>query len=79
MGMEAAFSRSWPRRACKTVAELKGKVMAVDALTTGFSFALQEMLARAGVAKDAVSYVAVGSSGARWKALAGRQGAGGRC
>ena len=53
----------------KSVASLKGKTMAVDALTTGFSFALQELLARGGVAKDAVSYVTAGSSGARLKAL----------
>ncbi len=51
--------------------------MAVDALTTGYSFALQELLARAGIAKDQVSYVAVGSSGERWKALqAGKAQAG---
>jgi ABC-type nitrate/sulfonate/bicarbonate transport system substrate-binding protein len=53
----------------KSVAELKGKTMAVDALTTGFSFALQELLARGGVGKDAVSYVTAGSSGARLAAL----------
>ncbi|HUK61512.1 MAG TPA: ABC transporter substrate-binding protein [Stellaceae bacterium] len=53
----------------KSVAELRGKTMVVDALTTGFSFALQELLAEGGVPKDAVQYVTAGSSGARLAAL----------
>ncbi len=69
LGSDSGFLTLVAAPGVKDVAGLKGKVMAVDALTTGFSFALQEVLARAGVAKDAVSYVAVGSSGARWKAL----------
>jgi len=69
MGMDSGFLTLVAAPGTKGIAALKGKTMAVDALTTGFSFALQDMLARAGVAKDAVSYVPVGSSGARWKAL----------
>lgn len=38
-------------------------------LPPDFSFALLEVLHRAGIEKDAVSYVAVGSTGARFKAL----------
>ena len=55
------------------VAALKGRTMAVDALATGFSFALKDILARGGVSPADVSYVAVGSSEGRWKAL--REGA----
>ena len=33
--------------ATPSVASLKGKAMAVDALTTGYSFALEDLLARA--------------------------------
>lgn len=69
MGMDSGFLTLIAAPGTKTITDLKGKVMAVDALTTGFSFALQELLARGGVAKDAVSYAAFGSSGARWKAL----------
>lgn len=69
MGMDSGFLTLVAAPGTRSVAALKGKTMAVDALTTGFSFALQDLLARAGVAKDAVSYVAVGSSGARFKAL----------
>jgi ABC-type nitrate/sulfonate/bicarbonate transport system substrate-binding protein len=69
MGMDSGFLSLMAAPGTKSIADLKGKVMAVDALTTGFSFALEELLARAGVAKDQVSYIAVGSSGARGKAL----------
>ncbi|HXQ51691.1 MAG TPA: ABC transporter substrate-binding protein [Stellaceae bacterium] len=69
MGMDTGFLSLMASPGTKTIADLEGKTMAVDALTTGFSFALQELLARGGVAKDKVSYAAFGSSGARWKAL----------
>jgi ABC-type nitrate/sulfonate/bicarbonate transport system substrate-binding protein len=68
-GMDSGFLSLIGAPGTKSIADLKGKVMAVDALTTGYSFALQELLARAGLAKDSVSYIAVGSSGERWKAL----------
>lgn len=69
MGMDSGFLTLAGAPGTKAIADLKGKVMAVDALTTGFSFALQEMLARAGVGRNEVTYIAVGSSGERWKAL----------
>jgi ABC-type nitrate/sulfonate/bicarbonate transport system substrate-binding protein len=69
LGSDSGFLTLVAAPGVKEIAGLKGQVLAVDALTTGFSFALEEVLARAGVAADAVSYVAVGSSGARWKAL----------
>ncbi len=69
MGGDSGFLTLVAAPGTKSVAELKGKVMAVDALTTGFSFALQELLVEGGVAKDAVSYVTAGSSGARLQAL----------
>jgi ABC-type nitrate/sulfonate/bicarbonate transport system substrate-binding protein len=69
MGMDGGFLSLMAAPGTKSIADLKGKVMAVDALTTGFSFALFEVLAHAKVAKDDQSYIAVGSSGARWKAL----------
>jgi ABC-type nitrate/sulfonate/bicarbonate transport system substrate-binding protein len=51
------------------IAELKGKALSVDAMTTGFAFVLREMLARTGVAEDAVSFVRVGGGLQRLKAL----------
>jgi ABC-type nitrate/sulfonate/bicarbonate transport system substrate-binding protein len=69
MGMDSGFLTLVAAPGTKDVAALKGKTMAVDALTTGFSFALEALLARGGVPKDGVRYVAFGSSGARWAAL----------
>jgi ABC-type nitrate/sulfonate/bicarbonate transport system substrate-binding protein len=69
MGMDGGFLSLMAAPGTRSIAALKGKVMAVDALTTGFSFALEELLARANVKKDAQTWIAVGSSGARWTAL----------
>jgi ABC-type nitrate/sulfonate/bicarbonate transport system substrate-binding protein len=69
MGLDSGFLTLTASPGVPAVAELKGKTVVVDALTTGFSFALQELLARGGVGKDDVEYLTAGSSGARWKAL----------
>jgi ABC-type nitrate/sulfonate/bicarbonate transport system substrate-binding protein len=69
MGMDAGFMSLMASSGTRRIADLEGKTMAVDALTTGFSFVLQELLARGGVADDKVSYLTAGSSGARLKAL----------
>ena len=69
MGMDGGFLSLMAAPGTRSIADLKGKAMAVDALTTGFSFALEDLLTRAKVNKDDETYVAVGSSGARWKAL----------
>jgi ABC-type nitrate/sulfonate/bicarbonate transport system substrate-binding protein len=53
----------------KTVAELKGKDLAVDAVSTGFSFVLREILARSGLKTDDYKLVPFGATGARWQAL----------
>ena len=69
MGLDSGYLTLIAAPEVKTIADFKGKPLAVDALSTGFSFALKEILSRAGLAPDTVSYVAVGSSGERWKAL----------
>jgi ABC-type nitrate/sulfonate/bicarbonate transport system substrate-binding protein len=69
MGIDSGFLTLVTAPGIRRIADLKGKVMAVDAMSTGFSFALKEILARNGIPGDAVTYIAVGSSGARWKAL----------
>lgn len=50
-------------------ADLKGRSVALDALSTGFAFVLYEMLARAGLSRDEVQMVAVGATPARWEAV----------
>lgn len=50
-------------------ADLKGRSVALDALSTGFAFVLYEMLARAGLKRDDVQMVAVGATPQRWEAV----------
>ncbi|MBX9593166.1 MAG: ABC transporter substrate-binding protein [Roseomonas sp.] len=50
------------------IAALRGRRVAVDAMTTGFAFVLRDILGRAGVA-DAVEWVAVGGGAQRLAAL----------
>ena len=53
----------------KTYADLKGKSLALDALSTGFAFVLYEMLERNGLAKSDYGMVPVGATPARWEAV----------
>lgn len=53
----------------KSPKDLKGKDLAVDAISTGFSFVLRDILARDGLKSDDYKLTAVGATGARWKAL----------
>jgi len=60
----------------KTFADLKGKALAVDAITTGYAFVLQEMLRRNGLNPGDYKLVSAGGSGERWKALKDKEAAG---
>jgi ABC-type nitrate/sulfonate/bicarbonate transport system substrate-binding protein len=53
----------------KTPKDLKGGDLAVDAISTGFSFLLREILAKSGLGPDDYKLSAVGATGARWQAL----------
>jgi ABC-type nitrate/sulfonate/bicarbonate transport system substrate-binding protein len=53
----------------KSIKDLKGRDLAVDAISTGYAFVMQEILAKNGVAKGDYKLVAFGNTGARWKAL----------
>ena len=53
----------------KTIADLRGKQLAVDAPTTGFAFVLREMIARAGLTDADVTYVRTGGGPPRLRAL----------
>jgi ABC-type nitrate/sulfonate/bicarbonate transport system substrate-binding protein len=50
-------------------ADLKGKTLSVDALTTGFAFVLRELLARNSIAENDVKIVRVGGGAQRLEAL----------
>lgn len=52
---------------------LRGKTLAVDAMTTGFAFVLRELLARSGIEEADVNIEHAGGTGSRYEALiAGR-------
>ena len=57
----------------KRVADLRGRTVSVDAMTNGFSFALREMLARAGVAESDVKWARAGGTDRRFAALMDRK------
>ena len=73
MGMDNGFLYLVALPEVKSIAELRGKQVSVDALTTGFAFVLREMLARAGVKDSEVEYVRAGGSPARLRALLERK------
>ncbi len=50
-------------------ADLKGKSLALDALSTGFAFVLYEMLEKNGLTKADYSMVAVGATPQRWESV----------
>lgn len=57
------------RPGIKDARELAGQDLAVDAISTGFSFVLQDMLARTGVAPGGYKLVPFGATGARYMAM----------
>ena len=69
MGIDSGLLSLVATSGITRIADLKGRTLAVDAPTTGFSFALRDMLARAGVKESDVTFVAAGNSDGRWKAL----------
>lgn len=76
MGLNPGFLHLIATPDVKTITDLRGKQIAVDALTTGFAFVLREMIARAGMTDADVTYVRVGGSPARFAAVtAGKQSA----
>jgi ABC-type nitrate/sulfonate/bicarbonate transport system substrate-binding protein len=53
----------------ETFADLKGTTIAMDALATGFAFVLYQMLENAGLSRDDVTLVSVGSTPSRWESV----------
>jgi ABC-type nitrate/sulfonate/bicarbonate transport system substrate-binding protein len=53
----------------KSYADLKGKSLALDALSTGFAFVLYEMLARGGLQGGDYQMVPVGATPQRWESV----------
>jgi ABC-type nitrate/sulfonate/bicarbonate transport system substrate-binding protein len=55
----------------KSFADLKGKTLSVDAMTTGLAFVLRELVARGGVPESDVTYVRAGGTAQRYRELTG--------
>lgn len=53
----------------KTYADLKGRSIALDALTTGFAFVLFDMMEKSGLGRDDVTFAAVGATPQRWQSV----------
>ncbi len=69
MGVDSGFLTLVASPGVDRLADLKGRTLAVDALSTGFSFALRDILLKSGLDGSAVSFIAVGNSDGRWKAM----------
>ena len=69
MGSDDGFLSLVASPQVKTVADLKGKTISVDAMSNGFSFALREILARNGVAESDVQWARAGGTDRRFAAL----------
>jgi ABC-type nitrate/sulfonate/bicarbonate transport system substrate-binding protein len=68
-GVDDGMLRLVARPGITTIAELRGKTLAVDAMSTGYAFALRELLARAGIAEHDVTFVAKGGTQQRAQGL----------
>lgn len=69
MGGNNAFNRLVVQPEISSYADLRGKELSVDALTTGFAFVLREMLERGGLKESDYKLVSVGGTLQRWEAL----------
>jgi ABC-type nitrate/sulfonate/bicarbonate transport system substrate-binding protein len=76
LGNDGGFASIASAPAVKSFAELKGRTVAVDAMTTGYAFVVREILARNGIAETDVTYVRAGGTANRYRdLLAGKQDA----
>jgi ABC-type nitrate/sulfonate/bicarbonate transport system substrate-binding protein len=69
MGMDNAFLYLITAPQIKTFADLRGKELSVDAMSTGFAFVLREMVNRSSIKESDVTYVRAGGSPNRFRAL----------
>src|ERR1700740_2080796 len=69
MGSDTGFLSLVTASDVKTVAELKGRTLSVDALTTGYAFVLFDILRRGGLAEGDYQVAKVGGMVQRWNAL----------
>ncbi len=76
MGGDNGFLRLIVQPEIRSYADLKGKELSVDALTTGYAFVLRKMLERGGLKESDYALVRAGGVLQRWEALKERKHAG---
>jgi ABC-type nitrate/sulfonate/bicarbonate transport system substrate-binding protein len=69
MGGDRGFLTLMTAETIHSFAGLRDQTVSVDALTTGFAFALREMLSLHGIGDDEVHYVKAGGTATRFRAL----------
>jgi ABC-type nitrate/sulfonate/bicarbonate transport system substrate-binding protein len=71
MGSDSGFLSLVSSPAIRTMSDLKGKTLSVDAMTTGYAFVLYEIMRKNGLDKDKGNYDIVRAGGMvqRWNAL----------
>jgi ABC-type nitrate/sulfonate/bicarbonate transport system substrate-binding protein len=69
LGNDSGFASIAAAPAVRTFADLKGKTVSVDAMTTGYAFVVRELLARNGVTEADVTYVRAGGTANRYRDL----------
>jgi len=69
MGGDGGFLSVVTTPGIKGFAELKGKTLSVDAMTTGAAFVLREIMSRNGIAESDVTYVRAGGTANRYRDL----------
>jgi ABC-type nitrate/sulfonate/bicarbonate transport system substrate-binding protein len=69
LGSDGGFASVVAAPAVKTFADLKGKTLSVDAMTTGYAFVVREILLRNGLAENDVNFVRAGGTANRYRDL----------
>jgi ABC-type nitrate/sulfonate/bicarbonate transport system substrate-binding protein len=69
MGSDNGFLSLVGAQGIKSIQELKGKTLSVDAMTTGYAFVLRELLARNGIAESDVAFERAGGALSRFQEL----------
>jgi ABC-type nitrate/sulfonate/bicarbonate transport system substrate-binding protein len=69
LGDDGGFASVVGAPAVKGFADLKGKTVSVDAMTTGYAFMVREILSRNGLTEADVNYVRAGATANRYRDL----------
>jgi ABC-type nitrate/sulfonate/bicarbonate transport system substrate-binding protein len=69
MGSDNGFLSLVTQARYRSIADLRGATLTVDAMTTGFAFVLREILARNGIAESEVRFERAGGVASRFRAM----------